>query len=181
MGSRSLARAQLEAVAAPTLVSLRNVTSETALLARPVAGGRVFVAQFESVHEMHMKADLGTVFPWYAGASGKAMLAYLDEPMQEQILELAKGEDGLSEQRVVELSAELEMIRALGYAVSIGDPNSLAAAVAAPVVDPNGTLVAAISVCAPIARFSSHMLTERASLVIRAANEVSRRMQLMAS
>jgi DNA-binding IclR family transcriptional regulator len=175
MGARSLVRSELESAAAPILMKLRDDTGETTLLTRPVAGGRMHVAQYESSQEIRYTVMLGVVRPWHAGASGKALLANLDPETQERILRQEAQHHDLSERRLTEIRAELADIRERGYAVSVGELNPLAAAIAATVFDSHRVLMAAVSVVGPIARFSPPTSEKLAPLVLQACRDISAR------
>lgn len=173
LGAMSLVRSRLESVAAPILLKLRDATGETTLLTRPVAGGRMHVAQYESSQEIRYTVTLGVVRPWHAGASGKALLANLDPETQERIVRQEARQHELSDGRVAEIRAELADIRKQGYAVSVGELNPLAAAIAATVFDASGLVMAAVSVVGPVARFSPPTSEKLAPLVIQACSDIS--------
>jgi len=173
MGARSLVRSELESAAAPILMKLRDQAGETTLLTRPVAGGRMHVAQYESAQEIRYTVTLGVVRPWHAGASGKALLANLDADTQERILRQEAQHHHLSDRRLAEIRAELAAIREQGYAVSVGELNPLAAAIAATIFDTHRGVMAAVSVVGPIARFSPPTSQKLAPLVLQACRDIS--------
>jgi IclR family acetate operon transcriptional repressor len=175
LGAMSLVRSRLESTAAPILIKLRDATAETTLLTRPVAGGRMHVAQYESAQEIRYTVMLGVVRPWHAGASGKALLASLDPETQARILREEAQQHNLSDRRMADIRAELAEIREQGYAVSVGELNPLAAAIAATVVDVRGVVVAAVSVVGPVARFSPPDSQKLAPLVLQACRDISAR------
>ena len=175
LGAMSLVRSRLESAAAPILMKLRDETGETTLLTRPVAGGRMHVAQYESSQEIRYTVMLGVVRPWHAGASGKALLANLDPETQERILRQEAQHHDLSERQVAEIRAELSEICAQGYAVSVGELNPLAAAIAATVFDSRRVVVAAVSVVGPVARFSPPTSKKLAPLVLQACRDIGAR------
>jgi DNA-binding IclR family transcriptional regulator len=178
LGAMSLVRSRLESTAAPILMKLRDETGETTLLTRPVAGGRMHVAQYESSQEIRYTVMLGVVRPWHAGASGKSLLANLDPETQVRILREEAQHHDLSDRRVAEICAELAEIRDQGYAVSVGELNPLAAAIAATVFDARGVVMAAVSVVGPVARFSPPVSQKLAPLVLQACHEISARAAL---
>ena len=67
----------------------------------------------------------------------------------------------------------LKDIRKKGYATSIGDVTVGACALAAPVFDANGKVVAAVSLRGPEIRMPKDRLAQMAPLVVEAAARVS--------
>jgi len=83
----------------------------------------------------------------YGAALGHAQLAFLPEPQQIAILESAERVK-LSERTLTDLDAllkRLRQVRAQGYAVSDGENAYGLRTVAAPVLGPNGTPLAGVS------------------------------------
>jgi len=69
--------------------------------------------------------------------------------------------------------AILEDIRRKGYASSVGDVTMGACALAAPVFDATGRIVAAVSLRAPEIRMSAERMSQLAPLVMQAARNIS--------
>jgi DNA-binding IclR family transcriptional regulator len=64
----------------------------------------------------------------------------------------------------------------VGYAVSYGEWIEDAAGVAAPILDQNGDVVAAVSISGPIQRFNEEKVVVYGEAVTRIAAEISERM-----
>lgn len=175
IGAKALSSSTLESVAAPILRELRDITQETTLLSRPVAGGRVHVAQFESTRDVRMTVELGAFRPWHAGASGKILLAYSEPEFRARAVALEAELYGLDEDTVTSLLCELEEARKCGYATSTGERNPDTGAVAAPLLGVRGVVVGAISVCGPLSRFTVTEAHRAAPLVLDTARRISNR------
>ena len=121
-----------------------------------------------------MLVEIGRTFPLHAGSSSKVILANLDAAEQ---VEVVKGAlERLTPQTVIdpqELEAELEHIRQQGYAVSRGERQPGAGAVAAPVFDFAGNIIGAISVCGPSQRFDDLTVARLIPQVTAAATAIS--------
>jgi DNA-binding IclR family transcriptional regulator len=177
LGARALRESDLRSAAVDVVRRLRDDIGETATLTAPVPGGRVYLDQFEGVHEIKMTVELGRRFPLHAGSSGKCMLAFLPECQQAELLagDLAR----LTEHTIVDpdaLGAELAAIRARGYAVSGGERQADAGSVAAPIFGMAGTVIGALSVCGPRYRVTAEFVERIAPKVTAAAAAVSGRM-----
>lgn len=157
-------RLDLRSLAHQTLVQLSLATNETATLSVRHERERTYVDQVTPDREVAMTVSLGQSFPLHAGASSKAFLAFLPANEIDAYLGSAKLAQ-LTDATVVDpaaLRAELDQIRAAGYAASFGERQSGAASVAAPVRSDSG-VVGVISICGPLERFSdhSHFFAER--------------------
>jgi DNA-binding IclR family transcriptional regulator len=107
-------------------------------------------------------------------SSGKALLAYLPQQRLERIA--AKGLPRFTEKTIVDpilLQEELKRVRQQGYAVGQEELEVGLSAVAAPIWNHKGEVVAAVSVSGPSFRLSSEKIPELAELTRRTANEIS--------
>jgi IclR family acetate operon transcriptional repressor len=107
-------------------------------------------------------------------SSGKALLAYLPQQRLERIL--TKALPRFTEKTITDpilLQEELERVRQQGYAVAQEELEVGLSAVAAPIRNHEGEVVAAVSVSGPSFRLSSEKMSELAELTRRTANEIS--------
>ncbi|GHJ39229.1 IclR family transcriptional regulator [Streptomyces sp. TS71-3] len=174
LGARALREFDLRAVAAEALRRLQLQTQETVTLTAPVPGGRAYVDQIVSTHEVKMTVELGRRFPLHAGSSGKCLLAFLPQRRREEILtaELAV----LTDRTITDpetLRTELAAVRELGYASSQGERQADAGSVAAPVFGLDGDVRGSVSVCGPRSRFTPQFVRDCAPRVVEAAREIS--------
>ncbi|MBP0460731.1 IclR family transcriptional regulator [Streptomyces montanisoli] len=174
LGARALREFDLRAVAAATLRRLQADTGETVTLSALVPGGRAYVDQIVSTHEVKMTVELGRRFPLHAGSSGKCCLAHLPEPWREEIL--AASLPALTDTTPTDpgdLRAELAGIRELGYASSHGERQSDAGSVASPLFGLDGDVRGAVSVCGPRSRVTPAFIRDCAPRVVEAARDIS--------
>ena len=161
-------------MARPFMEELRNATGETVILS-VVEGHRALVLrEVEGRHPLRMTFDEGRVAPLHAGASSKVLLAHLSEEEQEQIIQ--EGLPGYTQNTItdpIELKKELDKIREKGYAYSDQELDVAARAVAAPVRDFSGKVIAGLSVAGPVHRFHESSIKEFVSLTKGYAERVS--------
>ncbi|MEJ8278055.1 IclR family transcriptional regulator [Pseudonocardia spirodelae] len=176
LGSRALRDSDLRATALPFLSELRDRLHETVTVSAKVHGGRVYLDQVVGTHEITMSVELGRRFPLHAGSSGKCMLAHSDPAEVERLLE---GElTALTPATPTDphaLRAELERIRARGYATSAGERQGDAGSVAAAVFGPGG-LVGAVSVCGPRFRVTEDFVERTAPELLDTADRITERL-----
>jgi DNA-binding IclR family transcriptional regulator len=149
--------------AVPVMQELAHEHGETVLLTAPVGASSIGLASVDSPRPIRLTYARWRLAPLTRGASGKVLLAYLDDEWAEQVLGATNhGFD------VDALRAELAQIRRRGYAVSTGELDDGASGVAAPVFDASGRLVAGLTIAGPTERISA---TERdlARAVVTAA------------
>jgi DNA-binding IclR family transcriptional regulator len=122
-------------------------------------------------------APLGRRNPAHAAATGKVLLAYAPPQDLQEVLD--RGLQQFTERTIADagvLREELARVRREGYALNNEELVPELVAVAAPVFDHRGRVVAAVSISVP----SFHAPAERigffAALVKDTASEISRRM-----
>jgi len=159
MGSTYAQRVDVRDLARDALVRLSAQTSETSTLSIRHGNHRVYLDQVTPRREVIMSVEVGARFPLHAGSSSKAFLAFL--PPEEQADYLDSVElVALTEQTVIDrrlLADELAAIRERGYAVSFGERQQGAGAVAAPLLDFEDRPAAVVSVCGPAARIQGNV------------------------
>ena len=171
--------ASLAELSAPYLNRLANETGESVHLFALVDDQAVCVGIRESKHPVRLSAALGATAPLHAGASPKAMLAFLPTAEQERILSELPNYPKYTAQTLLDtkkLRAILEHIRAQGYAVSDEDVDAGARGVGAPIFDLTGEVVGAISVGGPSHRVDDATLGTFSTLIVQGAQAVSRQL-----
>lgn len=174
LGARALRQLDLRIVAKDDLAKLREDTLETTTLSLLVADKRTYVDQYESTQEIKMTVELGRLYPLYAGASSRSILAFLPESTLESVIEA--GLKPLTDATIhdaEDLRQHLEEIRANGYAISRGERQSGAGSVAAPIFGGDGRVLGSISACGPLARFDEGAISRYIPLVTSASARIS--------
>jgi DNA-binding IclR family transcriptional regulator len=157
LGLNALERIDVRKLALPELATLSELTNETATLSVRSGSSRVYLDQITPAREVIMSVSIGVPYPLHAGGSSKAFLAFLDPSEIEQYLAgPLNSVTSMTRTNRRDLLAELDEIRSRGWAESIGERQSGAASVAAPVFDHRGQPVAVLSVCGPADRFSAN-------------------------
>jgi DNA-binding IclR family transcriptional regulator len=157
LGLNALERIDVRKLALPELSTLTELTNETATLSVRSGSSRVYLDQITPAREVIMSVSIGVPYPLHAGGSSKAFLAFLDPVEIDQYLSgPLSSVTSMTRTNRRDLLAELDEIRSRGWAESIGERQSGAASVAAPVFDHHGQPVAVLSVCGPADRFTAH-------------------------
>ena len=177
LGLNYLNQIDVRALAHPELQILSAATQETATLSiRTGTFARVYIDQVKPDREIVMSLAMGVPYALHSGASSKAFLAHIPDHEMEAFLKQALRK--VTPSTVTDpkaLREEIARIRRDGYAASVGERESGAAAIAAPVFDHNGRVAAVISLSGPTDRFRP-VMSQHASLLRKAAAMVSLRL-----
>lgn len=173
LGRRATASVDLRSRLRVVLRTLAGSTGETALLTvyDENRHGSLCVDRIETTHSLRLTIEIGRVTPIHAGASAKALLAFLDPAVIADVLSQPLG--GLGPGTITDpdvLRDQLEEIRRRGWASSHEENNAGAWGIAAPIIV-GDQLVASIGFAAPTVRYSDSEVRSLARLVCAAARE----------
>ena len=177
LGFAALGTPDIRGLALPVLQDIARQTRETATLSLLSGHERFYAAQVEGPQDVKMSIEIGRRCPLYAGASGRAILAFFS-PAQLAAYFHTTPIEALTDRTVTkraELEKLLEQVRHEGYAVSLGERDPWAGAVAAPVFL-GDVLVGSISVCGPYNRFTPEKAIDYGELVKEQAAQLSRQL-----
>ena len=161
--------------ALPYLHALARSTGETATLSLRTGDHRIYAQQVESAQPVRQSIQIGVEAPLYVGASGKAMLAYVESDALAAVLRQARQATTANGQPldVRALKADLRCIRQRGFATSQSERIVGAASAAAAVFDHRGDVVASISVAGVTVRHTQADLLRFGALVVHEAGQLS--------
>ena len=165
--------AELIAVAADALDRLAAESGETVNIGIPSAGAVEQLDQRDSRHYLGSTNWVGRRVPPHGSALGKVFLAF-------GAMELPPGSlDQLGPGTIRDhaaLARDLESVRTRGYAVAVEELEPGLWAVAAPVRDAGGSVIAALSISGPTLRLRDGLVDELGKLTKREAEHVSDRL-----
>jgi DNA-binding IclR family transcriptional regulator len=170
-----LRQQDLRTVSAPYLERLRQATNETVSLYVRIGDCRVCIEELESSQEIKYSQTLGLATPLHVGAPGKVLLAFLP-PEELEVILATLPLIPLTARTITDrahLLKELAIVRQRGYAVSEGERSPWTSAVAAPIWDWSGKLIATLSVLGPSQRLTSEILPGLSQQVQQVALDLS--------
>jgi DNA-binding IclR family transcriptional regulator len=138
----------------------------------------IYLVKVDSSHPVRMVSAVGRRLPAHCTAVGKMLLSSLD-PTDLDALLLAGDLPGMTPESITEpdrLRAELDRVRAQDVAVDDGESDSAVRCVGAPVRDHTGRTIAAMSVSAPVIRWTPAAHAEWTRLVRAGAAALSTRL-----
>jgi DNA-binding IclR family transcriptional regulator len=172
---RLSARGDLRKLSRPHMVRLRDRTEETVTLSVRTGFERICIDQVEGLHEVRWHQQIGQISPLYTGATGKALLAFLEPVELSEFFRTVKLRK-VTPYTVVkrkDLVAEIETIAAQGYATGTQDRVIGVSAMSAPIFDQAGSAAAALTIAGPLARCSPDSMAAWAGPLIDATREIS--------
>lgn len=153
LGGAAQSQLSLIQVAKDMLEGIGRECNESVLVRIRDGEETVCVAWWDAPHALRVHSQLGDRRPLFAGASGKLLLAHAPQALQEKVLGGALPQ--FTPNTIVgreALSNELRKILEAGYSTSFSEKSAEMVAVAAPVRDVSGAVVASLSMTAPASR-----------------------------
>lgn len=179
LARRAAGAGDLATLSHDVLEDISRRTRETVMLTRydPAGSAVICVDQVPSLHEgLQVFERIGARFPLYAGATAKAVLAALPDGVRARVLAgpiVAVGSAAPVD--AAQLSAEVETIRARGYATSQEETYPGASGVGVAILGPSGP-VGSIAVAAPIYRMTPVVEAHVTRLLIDGAARIGARL-----
>ena len=174
LGNVVLASMDLRQIAHPIMARLVRETGESAFLTVVSGDESVCIDKIDRPQRIRVTLTIGGRDPRYAGASNKTLLAYLPPDTIDELM--AKGLERITPNTITDptqLKDNLARIRQQGWAYSVGELTPGVAAVAVPIWDSNGTVVAVLSIAGLGSEFDEDRLPMLVSMTCQAANDIS--------
>jgi DNA-binding IclR family transcriptional regulator len=165
---------ELSAIVRPYLCDLTEDTGEAATLAIEVDGVAVSVDMVDTPRPLKREVAVGRMIGDTASANGKIFAAF--KPAAERAEMLARPHPQLTPHTITDpeaLAREMDRVVDEGVAFDIEERNIGTCAVAAPVRDQLGAVVAAVSVIVPAGRFGPDEQRSYAEAVKASAEALS--------
>lgn len=177
LAGTTLSNSDLRTQADPLMSELAERAEETVHLAVPSGRDVVYIAKADSARAIRMYSYIGTRAPMYCTALGKAILAFSEPRLLEQVIGAGlAGQTAHSITAPERLRREIERVRAEGFALDNQENETGVCCVGAPVFDYTGKPIGALSISGPAERMSRARQLELGHLVQDAARRLSRRM-----
>ena len=148
----------------PVLETLAEKTSESINLAVPGSDDLKLIDQVDGKHLLGATNWIGRNVPYHASALGKVLLAFGAASLPSGNLQSKTARTITSR---TQLNSELEKVRKAGFAIIDNELENGLVAVAAPVFNHDGKVVAAISISGPDARINREQLIKFGELIIK--------------
>jgi DNA-binding IclR family transcriptional regulator len=155
---------------------LAATTGETVNLAVLSGHSALYLDQVAGSSSLQSHNWVGQHIPLHATSNGKILLSELDETRLQQVLSSLPGYTDRTITRRATLLRDLAEVRERGYAVAVDELEQGLTAVAAPIRNAPGDIIASMSVSGASFRLNGEPLETAVKETISAAAEVSSRL-----
>ncbi|WP_028603009.1 IclR family transcriptional regulator [Ottowia thiooxydans] len=173
LGTALEARLTIKSAAREAMEHLLKTTRETVHLSLLDGDEVVYIHKLDSPEPVRAYSEIGGRAPAHCVATGKAILAWQKESYLEDLSQRLVQHTGKTITKPEEFLQELERIRSTGYAVNRGEWRETVWGVASPILNSEGTVLAAIGVSGPAVRIKQPVIKRLAAEVQLAAETIS--------
>jgi IclR family transcriptional regulator, KDG regulon repressor len=168
-------RLDIRQIALPIMKELRNDVNEAVNLVIREGNEAIYIEKVDTNQPVRVFTQIGRRAPLYAGACPRILLSY--SPVEERLkyieeTVLVPYADGTITDKN-ELRKSIEQSVKLGYSVSHSELRNLTSALAAPIFNHNGLVVAGLSLSGVNSNFHEARIPELAEKTVNAANRIS--------
>jgi DNA-binding IclR family transcriptional regulator len=176
LAGATTARLDLVQEARPIARQLAADTGETVNIAVLAESSALYLDQVAGSSALQPHNWVGQHIPLHATSNGKVLLCGLDDAGLDAVLGKLATYTSRTITKRAQLRGELDRVREQGYAVAVDELEVGLTAVAAPIRNAHGDVVASMSVSGPSFRLPEERVAEVVRLVMGAALEVSHRL-----
>jgi DNA-binding IclR family transcriptional regulator len=165
----------LRVVARPYMEELNEETGETVHLGSLEDGDVVYIEKVEARHRVRMHSSIGGIATLHCTGVSKAILAFLPEAEQEQLLQshtLTRVTDHTLT-TIDALRADLAQTRERGHSIDDQENEPGIHCIGAPIINEQQLVVGAMSLTAPLSRIDRESLEGFVPFLLKAARGAS--------
>lgn len=176
LAGATTARLDLVQEARPVCRQLASETGETVNIAVLSESSALYLDQVAGSSALQPHNWVGQHIPLHATSNGKVLLSGLSRQEFDAVLSKMSAYTPTTITTKAKLRAELDQVRERGYALAVDELEVGLTAVAAPIRNVHGDVVASMSVSGPTFRIGPERIEEITKRVVEAAEEVSHRL-----
>lgn len=163
----------LRLIALPSMKRIADQIIETVSLMRLFNKYAICIESIEGQHVVRVIIEQGRLQPLYTGASSKVLLAGIDESEWDSYLD--NSLEPITDNTITDIDVykkEVRLTRERGYGTSDGEIDNGGRAVAVPLYDRFGKVLAALSVEGPSFRMTDDKLKDYLALLLEEAETI---------
>jgi DNA-binding IclR family transcriptional regulator len=177
LAGATAARLDLIQESRPVCRRLAAEVGETINIAVLSDGSALYLDQVAGPSALQLHNWAGQRIPLHATSNGKVLLAYLgDMPLSEIVSTPLERFTDRTITSIRKLTVEIRAARERGYAIAVDELEVGLTAVAAPIRNASGEVIASVSASGPGFRLAGERLDDVAEAVRAAGDEISRRL-----
>lgn len=174
LGSLASEGVDVRGVALSHLRWLKDRTDENVELQICHDGVRITIESIAGTHNLRPFAEVGIALPLHMGAGGKVLLAWLSIEERNALIRISRAHfNAPGSFDFPTFHAQLDYVRAVGWASSDGERVSDVSAIAAPIFNVAGEVSAAVALVVPTMRLGEEEKARFVPLVCAAARYAS--------
>jgi len=176
LAGATTARLDLVQEARPVCRQLAADSGETVNIAVLSESSALYLDQVAGSSALQPHNWVGQHIPLHATSNGKVLLSGLDDVALDEVLGALSRYTAVTITRKSQLREEVKLVREQGYAVAVDELEVGLTAVAAPIRNAHGDVIASMSVSGPTFRLPPERVEEVLPMLVEAALEVSHRL-----
>jgi IclR family transcriptional regulator, KDG regulon repressor len=176
LGCAAIRRLSVRDVARPYLEEIARKTNEMAKIGALDGHEVVYLDGVDCPQAVRAYVPIGGRAPAHSVATGKAILAFLSDDRLAEIGSSLRQDTRTTAAGKDSFAGELAQIRKRGYAVNRGEWEEGVGAVAAPIFDAQGEVVASVGIILPSNRLTAAKGAQIGAWTMAAAAEISRKL-----
>lgn len=179
----TMSRKPLRDLALPYMERVARETGETVILCALRGHVGVCLEKVDGHHALRVAHELGDTYPLHSAASGKAIFAFLEPELQEEIL-ADVGLPAITKTTITDparLKTDLARVRKLGFAESEGEAIEETRGIAVPIFAASGGILASIGISAPSYRAQRENRTRLIRILVDAGRKITQDLQALGS
>lgn len=169
-------RLDIRKIAYPYMQQLKNETNEAVNLVIQDGNEAIYIEKVETSEPIRVYTRIGRRAPLYAGACPRILLTFMEQEDQSKYFQTVSLTPFASNtiRTAEELVKVLEVDRKRGYSVSHSELTDGSSAVAVPIFDYKGDILAGLSIVGPESRFTDAYIESLRMHLMNAAKEIAR-------
>jgi DNA-binding IclR family transcriptional regulator len=176
LAGATTARLDVVQEARPICKSLAASTGETVNIAVLSESSALYLDQVAGSSALQPHNWVGQHIPLHATSNGKVLLSSLTAERLDEVLHGLPAYTELTITKRSALRGELDIVREQDYAVAVDELEVGLTAVASPIRNAHGDVIASLSVSGPTFRLGPEKLDQVVPLLLQAAEEISHRL-----
>lgn len=173
LGSAVLAKLDLRRHAERQMEELMSLTGESVHLSVLDGTEVVYVHKVDSPNPVRAYTQIGGRAPAYCVATGKVQLAYCAASILHEVSSTLQPHTERTITDPGSFLKEMKKVCEQGFAINRAEWRNDVWGIASPVMDARGSVIAAVGISGPAARFRRSVLADWTQAVIAAATDVS--------
>jgi IclR family KDG regulon transcriptional repressor len=180
LGSAVVSGRDIRTISQPLMQQLRGKVDENVILSVRDGSGIIILDRVEGLRTLRTYTPLGSRNPMHCTSAGKLLLAYAPQDVVDAVMKRLQNFTARTITSATKLQAELDRIRAQGYATAQAEWREDVGGVCAPIRQSDGTVIAALGVSGPIGRFKPAQIKAHLPHLLATTREISKRLGYLA-